>query len=85
MSKRGCYAADEPDARAGVASRRGLGAQRRAQLIADLALTPEARVRAAEETARVAFLRNPLRVQRVLTFDRYEDYLDWKALEAAGL
>ncbi len=63
---------------------RGLGAQRRAQLVADLRLTPEERVRAAEETARVGELRDRVRVKRVLAFDRYEDYLAWKKLEAAG-
>jgi predicted transcriptional regulator len=57
----------------------GLGEYRLAQLKADLALTPEQRVREAERTAREAELvagRRP--VNQVLTFDRYEDYLEWK-------
>src|SRR5579872_4094137 len=52
----------------------GLGDSRRAQLVADLKLTPEQRVRAAEGTARAT--REPRAgVQRVVAFDRYEDYL----------
>ncbi len=57
----------------------GLGSSRLAQLQADLALTPEQRVREAERTARVG--QRALRggaVNRVLSFDRYEDYLEWK-------
>lgn len=61
--------------------RPGLGALRRAQLIAFLRLTPEERVLAAEETARVTFLRARPRKQRVIGFERYEDYLDWKERE----
>ena len=60
----------------------GLGAYRLAQLEADLALTPEQRVREAERTARVGELTRGKRPgHRVLTFDRYEDYLDWKRRE----
>lgn len=60
----------------------GLGAYRLAQLEADLALTPEQRVREAERTARVGELTRGRRPgHRVLTFDRYEDYLDWKRRE----
>jgi hypothetical protein len=49
------------------------------RLRSDLALTPEDRVRLAEEVARVApdDRRRP-RFRRVLQFDSYEDYLDWK-------
>ena len=61
----------------------GLGTSRRQQLLADLRLSAEQRVRAAEETARVAVLRRP-RTQRVIGFDRYEDYLAWKRLEELG-
>lgn len=86
----------EPEARGGGASRLtepsedpfavgrspGLGPSRRAQLAADLQLTPEARVKEAEHTARVAELRRPRgRVDRVLTFDRYQDYLVWDRWE----
>lgn len=62
----------------------GLGAARRAQLIADLRLSPEERVRAAEETARVSFLYRPPIGRRVIAFDRYEDYLQWKRLGELG-
>jgi hypothetical protein len=60
----------------------GLGSWRTVQLDADLALTPEARVREAERTAREADLvRGAAPAHRVLQFDRYEDYLDWKNRE----
>lgn len=61
----------------------GLGPTRRAQLEADLALGPEERVRLAEETARVPTLRGrtPLR-DRVIVFDRHEDFLAWERREA---
>lgn len=61
----------------------GLGASRRQQLMADLRLTPEQRVRAAERTAGAGLLRSS-RGHRVIGFDRYEDYLAWKRLEALG-
>jgi hypothetical protein len=58
----------------------GLGPLRLAQLESDLRLTPERRVRAAEETARLGERVRGLggRPNRVLSFDRYEDYVDWK-------
>jgi hypothetical protein len=57
----------------------GLGDYRADQLDADLALTPEQRVRAAEESARLSDLKRPRwRAQRLLVFERYEDYLAWK-------
>jgi hypothetical protein len=56
----------------------GLDAQRRAQLEADLALTPEQRVREAEATARLSELGDRPGVDRLITFDRYEDYLAWE-------
>lgn len=61
----------------------GLGAARGAQLAADLRMTPEERVLAAERTARIDTERDraPAR-DRVLTFDRYEDYLDWERRDA---
>ena len=63
----------------------GLGAYRLGQLSADLALTPEQRVREAERTAREAELvTGRRRVDQVLTFDRYEDYLEWKRLRDIG-
>lgn len=64
----------------------GLGAQRLAQLRADLGLTPEARVREAERTARAARpsgLATYGHVTRVVGFERYEDYLDYKRREDA--
>lgn len=68
---------------AGAAAARGswenrLGPSRLAQLAADLRLTPEERVIAAEETARATPPRERGRVQRVIAFDRYDDYLDFK-------
>lgn len=64
----------------------GLGEHRLQQLEADLSLTPEQRVLAAEETARVAEHMRRVRPNRnrVIQFDRYEDYLDWKRREALG-
>lgn len=57
----------------------GLGESRLAQLEADLALTPEERVLAAESTARVAELRGrrPQR-DRVIGFERFEDFRAWE-------
>lgn len=55
----------------------GLGSSRLAQLKRDLALTPEARVRAAEETLRASPAEAP-RTHRVIAFDRYEDFLEWQ-------
>ena len=56
----------------------GLGASRLAQLRRDLALTPEERVRAAEETLRLTELRATRRPEQILAFDTYEEFLDWK-------
>ncbi|MGH7619630.1 MAG: CopG family transcriptional regulator [Gemmatimonadaceae bacterium] len=71
-----------PDVQSRIDAESGLGASRLAQLRADLELTPEARVRAAEETARVSFRLRPALHARVLGFERYEDYLEWKRREA---
>ena len=55
-----------------------------ARLKSDLALTPERRVQVAEELARTAPSdRRQPRFRRVLQFDSYDDYLDWKRF--AGL
>lgn len=60
----------------------GLGPGRLGQLEADLALTPEQRVRAAEQTALVAELRGPApQRDRVIGFDRIEDFLAWERRE----
>jgi hypothetical protein len=68
-----------------VARQSGLGESRRMQLEADLALTPEERVREAEATARVGELQQETaRQERILLFNRYEDYLDWKRREDVG-
>ena len=49
------------------------------RLRSDLALTPEQRVHLGEELAKVSAAQRPRpRFQRVIQFDRYEDYLDWK-------
>ena len=69
----------EPTA-APYAEVRGLGESRSAQLERDLALTPEQRVREAEETARLGERHERPHRHRVLTFDRYEDFLDWQQL-----
>lgn len=57
----------------------------RSRLLSDLALTPEQRVHLAEELARTTVSSRPRpRFQRVLQFDRYEDYLDWKRFAERG-
>lgn len=55
----------------------GLGSSRLDQLKRDLALTPEERVREAEETLR-ASPAEATRTHRVIAFDRYEDFLEWQ-------
>jgi hypothetical protein len=63
----------------------GLGPLRLAQLESDLRLTPERRVRAAEETARLGErVRGAGPSHRLLSFDRYEDYVTWKRKELAS-
>jgi len=59
-----------------------LDESRRRQLEADLKLTPSERVLAAERTAREVPVRRFASL--FVTFDRFEDYLEWKRLEAAG-
>ena len=51
-------------------------------LRADLALSPTERVLAAERTAREVPVRHFGSL--FVSFDRYEDYLDWKRREAIG-
>jgi hypothetical protein len=56
---------------------------RRQRRDADLALTPEQRILAAEELARVAAEANPRpRFHGVLAFDSWEDFQAWKRQEA---
>jgi len=60
----------------------GLGPYRLAQLESDLGLPLLERVRESELAARVTELRTtPSRSQRVLTFDRYQDFLEWERWE----
>lgn len=61
----------------------GLSPGRLEQLEADLALTPEQRVRHAEQTALVAELRGPApQRDRVIGFDRIADFFAWERREA---
>lgn len=62
----------------------GLSPSRLAQLRQDLLLTPEERVRAAEETLKLDRLRDVDVARRVIGFERYEDYLDYKWKSSAG-
>ena len=60
----------------------GLGEYRRQQLEADLKLTPEERIRAAEQLTRLATrMRPPRKTNRIIAFDSYEEYADWKERE----
>ncbi len=63
----------------------GVGPLRRAQLTADLRLSPEERVREAEETMRTSRLAHGAGRHGIVAFDRYEDYLDWKRLQDIAL
>jgi hypothetical protein len=76
----------EPPSPPYAAARPGLGESRLAQLEADLALTPEQRVREAERTARTGELTSgrARTTHRIVQFDRYEDYLDWKRWEGVS-
>jgi hypothetical protein len=58
----------------------GVGESRLLQLRRDLALTPEQRVLLADETLRN--VPKPSAPQGPRSFDRYEDFLDWKLLRA---
>ncbi|UCC71841.1 MAG: ribbon-helix-helix protein, CopG family [Gemmatimonadota bacterium] len=59
--------------------RPGPGEFRLAQLEADLALTPEGRVKQAEAAGHTNELgRRQWDWQRLLVFDRYEDFLTWE-------
>jgi hypothetical protein len=61
----------------------GVGPARRVQLEADLALDCDERVRRAEQTALVGALRRgrPC-VDRVIAFDRLEDFYAWERRES---
>jgi len=75
----------EPTPSYGVTSP-GLGPLRLAQLESDFRLTPERRIRAAEESARLGELvrKSHGRRHQVLSFYRYEDYVAWKRTEQAA-
>jgi hypothetical protein len=60
----------------------GLGESRLSQLRADLGLTPLERVAEAERTAREASLVRPTAGDFVVTFDSFEDYLEWDRWDA---
>jgi predicted transcriptional regulator len=59
-----------------------LDESRRAMLEADLALSPTERVLAAERTAREVPVRRFSSL--FVTFERFEDYLEWKRRESMG-
>lgn len=67
-----------------VAARPGLGPSRLAQLEADLRLSPEERVKAAEATARLDRLIRLPRGDQLLFFDGLDQYVRWKQREAVG-
>ncbi len=65
---------------------RGIGWSRKQQLLADVGLTIEERVREAERAALVAELvRRGRRRDQLIMFETFEDYLDWKRREDLGL
>ena len=56
-----------------------LDPQRVEQLRRDLKLSPEARLRASDDAVRLGHLAHPRApLQRVIFFDRFEEYLRWK-------
>ena len=57
----------------------GMTASRLAQLRADMLLTPEARVRAAEETLALDRVLHQEVRRNAIGFERYEDFLDYKS------
>ena len=60
----------------------GLGPSRLAQLTDDLALTPEERVRLAQQAADARPpRRRPVQRDRLICFDRLEDYFAWERHE----
>ena len=71
-----------PDITTAGASPQGLGPSRLEQLRADLRLTPEERVKEGERTLRVTDRDARPSRQRVITFDSFEDYLEWDRRES---
>ena len=62
----------------------GLSPSRLAQLRRDLLLTPEERVRAAQETLKLDRLRESGAPRGVIGFETYKDYLDYKFKLSTG-
>lgn len=63
----------------------GLGPYRTAQLQKDFEMTTDARVLAAQETLEVTkLLHKRPGSERVIAFDRYDEFLDWKRRRDAG-
>ena len=71
-----------PDIATAGASPPGLGPSRLEQLRADLRLTPEERVKEGERTLRVSDRDARPSRQRVITFDSFDDYLEWDRRES---
>jgi hypothetical protein len=60
---------------------------RRRHIAADLRLSPEQRLRRAEELAHLGKLAGQLRAggrRQIIGFDTYEDYYRWKQTRRAG-
>jgi hypothetical protein len=79
----------EPGAIAAAAPPQGLRraflAAEQARLTSDLAMTPAERVRISEAMARTAPAgRREPQHSRVMQFDTYESYLDWKRFAGLG-
>jgi hypothetical protein len=73
------YAAAARGPSAGPPLTPGLGPSRQQQLVRDMELTPEQRVREAEESAGLTSLGEPKgTAQHVWAFDDYTAYVDWK-------
>ena len=72
---------DAPPYLATGASEAGLGPSRLQQLQADLRLTPEERVKEGERTLRLSNRDGRPSRQPVITFDSFEDYLEWDRRE----
>jgi hypothetical protein len=58
--------------------RAGIGEYRQVQLEADLSLSPEERVKEAQQTALAVPSRGRTGHDQVLTFETSEDYIEWK-------
>lgn len=63
---------------AATPARDGIGESRRAQLRRDLTLTPEQRVREAEETLQLTDRGSPAPAHSIRAFDHYDEFLDYQ-------